>query len=135
MRLAVLLLLALAASGCGGTLVLESRNNRVPPPPPPMPTVDCPAHEIGQQEAVALVSSEASRQRVTHTSVRKAQRLKKVWKLDLRGVTREGREARIKATVDRWSGEILDYSCKIEERGHGHDHDHGGHKHHDRDDD
>jgi hypothetical protein len=133
MKLALLLALTLVASGCGGTLILENRNNRVPAPPPP--TSEYPSHEIGRQEAVALVAAEAGRQHVGHTVVRKIERQKRHWKIDMCGMTRDGRHARIKSTVHRWSGDLLSYSCKVEGHKHGRGHDRGHGRGHDDDDD
>ena len=115
MRLAALLLVALCAAGCGGTLVLESRTDGVPAPVPvPAPSVACPAHEVGKQEAVALVAEVAAQQNVRHTSVRKVERHKNFWKVSLRGVTPDGYEAEVRAKVDRWSGDIVSFKCEVD---------------------
>jgi hypothetical protein len=129
MRLAALLLVAACVSGCGGTLVLQSRTDRVPAPVP-APPANHPPHGIVKQEAVAITATAAANRRVRHTSVRRVERQKNYWKVELRGVMRDGCEAKVRSKVDRWSGDILSLDVDIVRR---HDHHHDHDDDHDRD--
>jgi hypothetical protein len=140
MRLAALLLVVACASGCGGTLILEKRDGLPMPRPEPVPAPRCPPEEIGRQEAVSIVASAAAQDRVRHTSVRYVERYQKFWKVELRGVTGDGCRARIRAKVNRWSGNVYDYRCQVDHDDHGdhdnrddHDHDRGRRGHDDDD--
>ncbi len=130
MKLACALLVVACMTGCGGTLVLQSRDDA----PAPMPV---PAHvrvDVGREEAVHIVVTEAGRQRVVRVRVDEVKRHKNEWRVDLSGTDSCGERVGIRARVDRRNGVLKSYAVESRRRGHhGHDDDDDdGHHHDDR---
>ena len=135
MKLVCALVVVACMTGCGGTLVLQSRSDapdpRHVPAPMPAPTRVC--VDIGRDEAVQIVATEAGRQRVVRMRVDEVKRHKNEWRVDMTGTDSCGQRVDIRARVDRRSGALKAYA--VQSRRHGQDvegdDDDGDHHHHD----
>jgi len=132
-RLAALLI-GLCFTGCGGSMVLETRTDNVPPPmPAPAPEPEHHRHDVDRQEAVQIAVNAAAQHRVSHASIEKVERNKHTWKVVLWGQDPYGWPVEVRAKVDRRTGRVVDYWSEVEhqKKKHHHDRQHG----HDDDDD
>ena len=103
-------MLLVCITGCNGTVVLQSQSQ--PPRPQPVPgskTLYC---DISQRQAAEIVAAEADARHCDDLDVQSVKRDGKRWKVELTGEC-GCREARIRAKVDRRTGEIESYKVKL----------------------
>lgn len=127
MRIAVAWI-ALFLSGCGGYVMVEGRSEDTVPVPPrtePAYRTDCPG--VCAQEAIEIALSEAVHRDCTELTVEQVECSERTCKVELSGEVERGRHARIKVRVDRRTGDVVSYKCKV--------HKNKKHGHHEDDDD
>jgi hypothetical protein len=116
MKSVAALIAAFCLAGCGGYVMVESRSGD-PLPPPPRPVLashpTCP--EICAQEAVEIALAEAAARGCTEFDVEEVECGKRSCKVELRAEMGRHHDAKIKVKVDRRTGEILSYKCRIDD--------------------
>jgi hypothetical protein len=119
MRIAAALI-ALCLSGCGGYVMVEGRSEDTVPVPPrtePAYHTDCPG--VCAQEAIEIALNEAVHRDCTELTVEQVECGEHTCKVELRGEVERGRDAHINVRVDRRTGEVVSYKCKVHKK-HGH---------------
>ena len=115
MRLVVALMALSCFTGCGGTVVLQSRHPAPPPRAIPAPCHDC--EHVDRDEAVRIVRNEAHHQHVGRLRIDDIERKKHDWRVEGRGVDACGHRVEIRARVHRRSGILESFQVKSSAHG------------------
>jgi len=106
-------LLALFLSGCGGYVMVASHTDEPVPPSRAVPMTYENCTGLCPQEAIAVAVTEAHRHDCSNLMVEKVRCDKNSCKVEMRGELGRRRDARIQVKVDRRTGKVRSYKCKV----------------------